>query len=235
MAFNLAQFNINPFNVAAGDVRYISAIGQEYISSAIGSAMYIFANAYGNECVSVEIDGASGRFIEVSGTETVSEAVTKGQLTILIYPEFQENVYASSDIAAIITPDAVGEEVVESDIVQNARAYLIAPMLEEVTADTALGAYITPTAEGYELVAESASLVVLDTKTCMLTVTLAPGQQIIIDADSYTVLLDGENAIQLQSGDWIDELDRSTTNIDIKASSGVENLTGKIIYTERYL
>ena len=79
------------------------------------------------------------------------------------------------------------------------------------------------------------SLEALDLAICYLTVTLKPGSTLIIDANNYNILLDGENAIELQSGDWLDDLDRETVDIAIGAASGVSGLSASILYTERYL
>lgn len=235
MAFNLAQYNINPFNVAGGNVRWLKATGNEYITTAIGSALQIYVQAYGNERIGEESSGASTKFIRAVGSESVAELVTRGQNSILLYPRFSEVVREEATISAIIMPTATGEEKVEAELILGSDSYLSTDFTETVSADVSLGSEIYLTASGYELVSESASLEIIDTKTCYLTTELKPGDRIVIDADSYTVLLNSENAIEIQSGDWIDELDRSTTDIAIKAASGVAYLSAHIIYTERYL
>lgn len=236
MAFNLAQFNINPFNVQGGHVKWIRADGSETVNAFIGSALQIYVLAIGNERVDESTAGAPTYFMEAKGAETVSELVAKGQPTVLLYPNYFETIEAESDISAEITPYPIFSEVVDSETSLGANISASAELSETVDSETNLGANIYPqNVEGFELVSESASLDIIDTLTCMLTTSLAPGQRIIIDAETYTVLLDGENAIEIQSGDWIDELNRSTTDIMIGAASGVSNLTARIIYTERYL
>ena len=98
-----------------------------------------------------------------------------------------------------------------------------------------LGSKIYPTVEMYELVDAAASLLAFDTRVCIINTTLRPGQRLIIDAATYNVLLDSENAIHLHSGEWIDELSRETTEINITARSGATSLSANILYTERYL
>lgn len=235
MAFNLAQYNLNPFNVAGGNVRWIKAHGSEYITTSIGSALQIYAQAYGNERIREESNGVSTKYIRAAGSETVAETVTKGQNSILLYLRFAEVVNEETTIAAIIMPTATGEEIVEAETSLGSNSYLTVDFAEAVNADVSLGSDIYLTASGFELVSESASLEIIDTKICYLTTELKPGERIVIDADTYTVLLNSENAIEIQSGDWIDELDRSTTDIAIKAASGVAYLSAHIIYTERYL
>lgn len=235
MAFNLAQFNLNPFNVQGGHVKWIKASGSETVNAFIGSALQIYASAIGNERVSEIIAGEPTKFIRAIGAETVGELVANGQLTVLLYPTFGEAVGAEIDLSAEIMPSAVMGEVVEAETELGSDIYPVVTGSETVDADTVLGAKIYPTAEGFELVSESASLDIIDEKVCLLKTTLKPGHRIIVDADTYTVLLDGENAIEIQSGEWIDELNRDTVDIVIGAASGVNNLSARLIYTERYL
>lgn len=235
MAFNLAQFDLTSFNIDVGNTRYIRALGVETVSSSIGSALQIYARAIGNERVNETANGAAGRFVKAKGTETIAEAVMNGQLSIILYPKFYETVSQETDIVAEIYSPSIFTETITADTTLGSNIYAYPIFSEEIDAVTAIGADIYPSAEGFELVSESASLEALELKTCTLTVTLKPGQRLIVDSSTYNILLDGENAIEIQSGDWIDELNRETTDIAITAASGVENLTASILYTERYL
>ena len=64
---------------------------------------------------------------------------------------------------------------------------------------------------------------------------LKPGERLVIDANNYNVLLNGQNAIWYQADDWLDDMNRNTISIDITASAGVSNLSATILYTELYL
>lgn len=236
MAFNLAKYNINPFNVAGDRVRWYNATGAESVLALIGSALEVYPDAIGNEKVNCSISGLPTHYIRGSeGDETVLASISAGQLSIMLSAAMAETITNTSAVVARITPYPIGTETVETDIILSAEAYLTVTPSETIIADTELGGIASLTAEGYELISESASLEIVDFKTCVLTVALEPGQKLIIDADSYTVLLDGENAIEIQSGEWIDELDRTTTEITVRASAGQSNLSSSIIYTERYL
>lgn len=235
MAFNLAQYNLNPFNVQGGHVKWIKALGSETVNAFIGSALQIFASGIGNERVSSQIAGEPTKFFRAKGTETVSEAVADATPTVLLNLFYREFVNAEIDLSAEITPPVIMSEAVTAEAYLSTDIYPTAGMAESVNADTMLGANVYLSPEGFELISESASLEVIDEKVCVLTTTLKPGQRIIVDAETYTVLLDGENAIEIQSGDWIDELNRETVDIVIGAASGVANLTARLIYTERYL
>ena len=66
-----------------------------------------------------------------------------------------------------------------------------------------------------------------------LSVTLQPGDILVVDSDNFRVLLNGENAIKYHSGDWIDELNRDSKSITI--SGGGDALESSIYYQELWL
>ena len=71
------------------------------------------------------------------------------------------------------------------------------------------------------------------TETVRIDITLPPGAEIRIDSETYRVLMNGNNILYAQTGDWL-TLSRELLNIDVESASG-GSLTGTIIYTERYL
>ena len=64
-------------------------------------------------------------------------------------------------------------------------------------------------------------------------VTIPPGGELRIDSDTFRVLLNGENVLDKQSGDWL-MLSRDLLYLDIESAIG-NGLSGNLIYTERYL
>lgn len=71
------------------------------------------------------------------------------------------------------------------------------------------------------------------TETATIDVTIPPGGELRIDSDNFIVLLDGQNVIHLQSGDWI-TVDRNLLEMVVDTGSG-GNLQGQILFNERYL
>lgn len=71
------------------------------------------------------------------------------------------------------------------------------------------------------------------TERATFQLTIPPGGELRIDSGLYTVLLDGKNALHTQSGDWIN-ISRDLLRIAIESASGGQ-LSGQLIYTERYL
>lgn len=71
------------------------------------------------------------------------------------------------------------------------------------------------------------------TETTTIDVTIPTGGELRIDSDNFVVLLDGENIIHLQSGDWI-TVDRNLLEMVVDTGSG-GSLQGQILFNERYL
>ncbi len=71
------------------------------------------------------------------------------------------------------------------------------------------------------------------TERVTVSITIPPGGELRIDSDTYRVLLDGENALHAQEGDWI-KLSREILYLDIETASGGP-MEGSITYQERYL
>lgn len=75
--------------------------------------------------------------------------------------------------------------------------------------------------------------VILENEKITINATIPANGRLEIDSDIFTVLIDGENALHLHSGEWL-FLDRDIESISIDSGTGGE-LTGSIIYNERYL
>ena len=77
------------------------------------------------------------------------------------------------------------------------------------------------------------SSVILESEKITINATIPANGRLEIDSDDFTVLLNGENALHLHSGEWL-FLDREIESILIDSGTGGE-LTGSVIYNERYL
>ena len=237
MAFNLARYDLTAYNIGGQPTLYLAAQGAEKVTTSIGFSSDIFLSLIGSEQVNRSISGLPCHFIEgSSGLETVDELVAEGETFVILAPKFVETITTDGVTqAADIMPEAIGQEIIDEACTFAGNITVSAYGAEKVNKNCKIGAVNNLSAEGYELVSESASVVVLDIRTCQLKCTLKPGDRLVIDASTYTVLLNGENAIELQSGDWIDELDRDTTDLSFICSSGTAQLSAYITYQERYL
>ena len=238
MAFNLAQFNLTAYNSGSDNAIWVNAIFSENVTPVIGTSSEIYLLAFGTE--KVLTDGmllGNGVYISAAGGETVTKDIVGG-------------------MSSVVLGSVVGYETITEEATAQCLVYPPTVGLEQVTGDLHMGAVIQPPnakgsetvnaiaitdketyliASGYELVSASVNLEAVDIIVCELNITLKPGQKLVVDANNYNILLDGENAIWAQSGAWIDELTRETTSISVNTSSGVANLSANILYTERYL
>lgn len=71
------------------------------------------------------------------------------------------------------------------------------------------------------------------TEQAILQLTIPPGGELRIDSELFLVLLNGENALHTQSGDWIN-VSKDLLRLIVESASGGQ-LRGQLIYTERYL
>lgn len=71
------------------------------------------------------------------------------------------------------------------------------------------------------------------TDQAIITIAIPPGGELRIDSDTFRVLLDGENILYAQEGDWIN-VAREVLYLDIESATGGA-LEGSITYQERYL
>lgn len=235
MSFDTGRFDLTGFDVTGGMYRRIKAKGTENVSAIVGSALIYHLLAIGNERITTIAKGIQALAASGSGEEVIAENVTEGLLYINPKPNFVETISDEVKLGAEIGIPVNFTETISKNIVLGADIAIIAALEETVTPAIILGADIAIPTEGFELVSADATSEAIETNVCILNITLKPGDRLIIDANNYNVLLNGNNAIWVQSGDWIDELIRNTTEIKIDAAAGVGNINASIMYTERYL
>lgn len=237
MAFNSSRFNLTPFNrlgIESGEI-WLTVEGRERITATVGLAVIIYPSVVGNERVTASSYGMPTRFAAGSGSETVStESITALQY-LWCSGIWTEQVDSDTVISANSMMRTNAAEIISGSAGLGRFCYLTSEVSEIVGSSALLGQNIYAESEVFELVSSTSSVNTFEEKTCSLNLTLRPGQILVINSENYSVTLDGQNAIYVQSGDWIDELDRNTMQLAISASSGAANLSASIIYTERYL
>lgn len=70
-------------------------------------------------------------------------------------------------------------------------------------------------------------------KSTTLSLTLQPGESVVIDSAQYIVTKGGDNAIGAHSGEWIDALDTEIAYIDVIPNTST--VSAQIEITPRYL
>lgn len=246
--FNNLKFNLAPFNIEKIE-------GLVWLEGAsITSFKFIFAGLdvffHGNAAISItsnepKID--KGRmFTGNTAVNFVSDANVLGHFNLT---GKSEAVFgAILNLSQQVYAQGSSEEIIDIDANLSQEAYMEGFSVEsfDVTKTTysesgdlitgiVLSQAIYENANIGEVFQASADIIALSEIVCELPgVILKPGQVLIIDSGSYNVLLDGDNAIHLQSGDWLDNLSRSTVNILISGTNATK-LSASVLYTERYL
>lgn len=74
-----------------------------------------------------------------------------------------------------------------------------------------------------------------DTYYIIINAEIPPGASIVIDSNRYTVLLDGENALDKHQGDWL-MLSGRTYDVQVQAIGGTDaDIDKQILYVVRWL
>lgn len=237
MAYNRSVYDRTAYNIGSGgETVYFQTEVEENITGvfALPSVTHFESLVY--EGINANIAPSRVYFLKSLVQESIvlHESDFTGEL--LLITKTEEAITCDSIPASIIYLDTVSESEITAEDVVNAGIYhLTTTATETILADPAASPVVKFETTVYEHILSSASLEALDLAICYLNVTVKPGETLIVDANNYQILLSGQNAIEIQSGDWLDEMNRETVDISIDASSGVSNLTASILYTERYL
>lgn len=240
---------------ATGSIgQFVSAYGAETVEASPVYAITFIKGPSGEEIISADADGHIVQFFYLSGAEKVS---AEGRIIGITYLSLTgaETIDVSPVYVVTFIRGVTGTEVISASAVTGKIVMLYLSGAETVSASAVIGqdlklrlsgaeivqssARITQnvklSAEGFELIGATASVASFEEKICILTVTLRPGQRLIVDANTYNIWLNGENAIYIHSGDWIDSLNRDTSELTIMAASGGANLSARLVYQELYL
>lgn len=234
--FNQAQYNRAGFNVDTQTKEiFVTAEGFAKITAVVSTASDIMLDISGNEKVSSNAVAIPTKFVTASGLEDV-RAEGAGNTYFWFSINARETVGGEANSALTAMLDIDGSETITGNIgLSTETMFADIEGTEDVNSETTISQNVVLDFDGYELITAIGSLEAMEEYVCTLNLTLQPGKKVIIDANNYNVLLDGKNAIDKQSGDWLDELNRDTINISLSALSGANNITATILYTERYL
>lgn len=226
--YNLARYSVN---LETAVVEIAETFG-ETLNSVAGVAIPVDTR----ERYSNTMRGYSRGTISVVSTMTAEAglfAAAKMSANIVVKATAEETLSAAA--AAIKnTPAALTSEDV---LTAAARASKNIP--EGMSGTEVLTALATASKDIYSaLVVGDILTAIMDatsqtTETAVVEITIPPGGELRIDSDAFLVLLDGENVLYAQSGDWIN-VSRELLRLIIESATGGD-LTGQLIYTERFL
>ena len=235
-AFNKAQYNRSRFNVGkeAGEVSWMKGLLAERVTASASNATINFISHGLREAITGEAVINNGVYITGKASEVVTAASARyGYFYIKRAPVLTIQGDCVPSIIAMMTGSAA--ETVTADAAFSQSIRTSGALAEVVEAETAISQDVRfPHTELDELILGSTDIEATEEMICYLNVTLKPGQELIIDAGTYNMSIDGENFIHAQSGAWLDDLNRNTQRIQIEGV-GADNLTASVLYTERYL
>lgn len=251
MQYNLIQYNAGVYNtsgngvireIVTGESETIEIVwiletsAEENVDSEAAADPHFWISGTAEETINADANGT--RLIcPTAKYNEVVDGIVESWIMYLSVPPISETVSEDAVIeeTVCIIP-AVGEEIVSGAADINETVFLLEYVASETIESLVSGATIVfPTALGMELISTAASIVSIEESVCTIEITLEPGHMLVIDADTYTVYLDGVPVVWTHSGDWIDKLTRDTLSLDVVAAKGSSALETSIIYTERYL
>lgn len=252
---NISYSETVKMSVAGNATRFIAVLMEEAVDSISAKAVMLLQGFTATEVVESEIIGHIIISLKINYAENITADID-GRGSYTLGMEYAENVSSTPITAIMFLQGFTDSENVTADCYLTDHVNLKQTYSENVSANVGISqdVDIKVTFEENitgniflsqevkivdismnELVTASVSVDVIEEKICYLDIVLAPGQKLVIDADTYNVYLDEENVVWAQRGEWLDELSRNTVRIDVIAASGTPNIKASILYTERYL
>lgn len=233
--YNQTRYNIDPFNRSSSGKIWAKTLGYELISSFVAISIEVWVSATAREDIAQAVNGNRGIFVKGRGTENVA-AYADGVIYFLAHCNGKEIIGSQSAICSYIYPIMFGSEIIRQYVNMFVDIYPDVLGTEEISGHHHLAMIAYDGTNGGERVSSIISVEAIEEIICYFKdLIMEPGDILVIDADTYNVYLNGENAIHLQSGEWIDELVRETQKLQVQADQRQQNLTVTVLTTERYL
>lgn len=231
--FSRDRFNLSRFSLGSQDnIIPIEMTLVEELKQVAGVAIPVETTAFFNDVVRGSLRGAIAmKSAFESSAALMSTCSMKANINFLFVAE--DNIRAvveGSQNSNIVTTlaETLERAVYGSKIMSNSASFqdvLIADTygVKDIQVSNILNEVLTTMLDA------SSQL----TEVTRINITLPPGSEIRIDSETFRVLMDGDNYLYAQEGDWL-TLTRELLYFDIESASG-GSLVGTVIYTERYL
>lgn len=235
--FNLGRFNRMRFNVRTedgDDVRLVvemAALMRAMVGGGedIHAVEYVWARTLG------EAAGGAGALEQLALEEAL---LGRGKAYLYADARAEMAMEAGGGVRMVTVTwlRHTGEEMLRAQIGCGGDVALAAVLDEVMAAHAVYGAEHHFEAvlwdEGFGAGISSQRLEVL---TAFFDLTLKAGHTLVIDSGGYVVLLDGENAIDRHSGDWL-RLDRDVIDVRFEAAGGdAAKLEREMLYSPRWI
>ena len=231
--FSFDRFNLSRFSLGSQDnTIHIELLLTESLESVAGVAIPVETTAFFNDILRGTARGAIGIASTFESYAAMNSAVLM-RANIIVCAALEDALHATSSgaqnsmIASTLADSMSAHVYASADILlREAYAETLASMASAVK-DILAAPLLC------ETLGAIAGAGTQSTEQVSIAVTLPPGGELRIDSDTFRVLLNGENALDKQSGDWL-MLSRDLLYLDIESALG-GGLSGNLIYTERYL
>jgi len=227
------RFNLSRFSLGSQDntIR-IELFLAENLESVAGVAIPVETTAFFNDILRGTARGAIGIASTFESYAAMNSAALM-RANIIVKGLLGDTLQAMSDgaqnsmIVNVLADNLGASSYASADILWH-EAYAdaltsLASVVKDILIDPLL----------YEVLGSVSGAGTQSTEQVSVTVTIPPGGELRIDSDTFRVLLNGENVLDKQSGDWL-MLSRDLLYLDIESAIG-NGLSGNLIYTERYL
>lgn len=231
--FSRDRFSLSRFSLGSQDnTILIEETFTEDLKQVSGVAIPIETTAFFNDIIRGTLRGAIAMKASFESYSTLSASVTMNA-NIVVTDQLSEALQASVDgskneiIETVLSENL--ERMVHGSKTMPSTAIFGDALLSETCGvkDVLFYSILNDT---FMCITEASSQT---TEMARIDVTIPPGSELRIDSETYRALLDGNNILYAQNGDWI-VLARELLYLDIESASG-GSLDGVLIYTERYL
>lgn len=210
----------------------VSAAFSESLNTVAGSAVAVEYRGQFSETMQGSIQGTVAVvsvFSACSGLFTSAQMSADVMTSAAMFETLQAAAYGQKNIPGDITStDVLDASVWGSKNIPGMFLAADALIVRAAGSKNVPGAFKTE-----EILTSILEATSQTTERTTLQLTIPPGGELRIDSDLFIVLLNGENALHTQSGDWIN-ISRNLLRIIVESASGGQ-LRGQLIYTERYL
>lgn len=233
--YNTSKFNLQPFNITSVDIDDVSDTA--HIAAAVYSAVYRGGNSYDeidiSAAASVSVAPAAATFASASWAATAHYDVA-----LRVDAVESDSAAAGFSCTLKMILNAFDELFIAPETHSKAEIGLNEMEADVIAARLAQDSFLSfnyPSAaiEISAIVDSQITSILFNVTSAEYEITIPPGSTLVIDSNNYVVLLDGENVIWCQSGDWL-FLNRNTYDIVLDFVGG-QSTTQKILYTERWL
>lgn len=220
------KYSLNPYGLQVGGTTDINLHmeADARFNCQVGFATDADLFFIANENINGTQTASLGYYEKLIGAEEL-DCTSNAHTGISLRQELQASLDPDIHWSKIIINGVMTDDFVVA-LVDNAFA-------DELDANAAGVAIVSFEDSFSEVLGGHMSTSVLTQQIFIANVTIPPGGRLVIDSNLFTMLLNNENAIHLQKGDWI-TLDRKTVYLDVSSSTGGK-LKGSIIYQGRYL